>query len=86
MPPLAEATCDIGLIRFHGRNRETWEKKGATVSERFNYLYSEEELREWVPRIRELASKTRQLHVLFNNCHQDKAVLNARQVSFMIID
>jgi uncharacterized protein YecE (DUF72 family) len=84
MPPLAEATSDIGLIRFHGRNREMWEKKGATVSERFNYLYSEEELREWVPRIRELASKTRQLHVLFNNCHQDKAVVNARQVAFMI--
>lgn len=84
MPPLAEATSDIGLIRFHGRNRETWEKKGATVAERFNYLYSEEELREWVLRIKELASKTRQLHVLFNNCHQDKAVVNARQVAFMI--
>lgn len=61
-----------------------WEKKGASVAERFNYLYTEEELREWVPRIREIASKTSQLHVLFNNCHQDKAVVNARQVRFMI--
>lgn len=84
LPPIAVATSDIGAVRFHGRNKETWEKKGATVAERFNYLYREEELREWVPKINELASKTRQLHVLFNNCHQDKAVVNARQVSFMI--
>jgi uncharacterized protein YecE (DUF72 family) len=84
LPPLAEATSDIGLVRFHGRNQEMWEKKGASVAERFNYLYGEEELREWVPRIKELASKTRQLHVLFNNCYQDKAVANARQIAFMI--
>jgi uncharacterized protein YecE (DUF72 family) len=84
MPPLAEATSDIGLIRFHGRNREMWEKKGVTPAERFNYLYSEEELKEWVPKIKELASKTRQLHVLFNNCYADKAVTNARQVKLML--
>ncbi len=84
VPPVAEATSDIGLVRFHGRNREMWEKKGVSVAERFNYLYTEDELQEWVPGIRELASKTRQLHVLFNNCHQDKAVVNARQVRFMV--
>jgi uncharacterized protein YecE (DUF72 family) len=84
MPPLAEATSDIALIRFHGRNRETWEKKGLTTAERFNYLYTEDELREWVPRIRELASKTRQLHVLFNNCYSDKAVVNASQIKLML--
>lgn len=84
MPPLAEATSDIALIRFHGRNREMWEKKRVTTTERFNYLYGEEELKEWVPRIRELAAKTRQLHVLFNNCYADKAVTNARQVKLML--
>ena len=84
VPPLAEATSDIGLLRFHGRNRDTWEKPGIGPAERFNYLYSEEELGQWVPRIKELAGKTRQLHVLFNNCHQDKAVVNARQVGYML--
>lgn len=84
IPPIAEATSDIALVRFHGRNREMWEKKGISAAERFNYLYSREELGEWVPRIRDLASKTRQLHVLFNNCHQDKAVVNARQVCLML--
>jgi len=84
VPPLAEATSDIGLVRFHGRNRDTWEKPGIGPAERFNYLYGEEELDEWVPKIKELAGKTRQLHVLFNNCYQDKAVVNARQIGYML--
>jgi uncharacterized protein YecE (DUF72 family) len=84
MPPLAEATSDIGLIRFHGRNRETWERKGITATERFNYLYREEELKEWLPKVRELAAKTQQLHVLFNNCYADKAVVNAEQIRLML--
>ncbi len=83
LPPIAEATSDIGLVRFHGRNSQMWEKKGATVTERFNYLYSEEELLEWVPQIKELASRTRQLHVLFNNCYEDSAVSNASQMRRM---
>jgi len=84
MPALVEATSDIGLIRFHGRNREMWEKKEVTATQRFNYLYSEDELKEWVPRIRELATKTRQLHVLFNNCYADKATVNAGQTKLML--
>ena len=81
---MTEATSDISLVRFHGRNRETWEKQGITTAERFNYLYTEDELREWAPRIKDLAEKTRQCHVLFNNCHEDKAVNNARQISLML--
>lgn len=84
VPPIVEATSDITLVRFHGRNRQMWEKKGVTATERFNYLYSEEELQEWMPRIKELASKTRQLHVLFNNCYADKAVVNGRQIKLML--
>lgn len=84
VPPVAEATSDIGLVRFHGRNAETWEKKGLTPAERFNYLYREEELKPWADKISELASETGEMHVLFNNCHQDKAVVNARQISFML--
>ncbi len=84
VPPVAEATSDIGIIRFHGRNTETWEKKGLSVQERFNYLYSEEELQEWAPRIRQLASGTRQVHVLFNNNYGDQAVTNGRQMRLLL--
>jgi uncharacterized protein YecE (DUF72 family) len=84
VPPVAEITSDIGLIRFHGRNKDTWEKKGIGPAERFNYLYSEEELKPWAEKIAELAKQTREMHVLFNNCYQDKAVVNARQISLML--
>lgn len=80
VPPVVEATSDIGIIRFHGRNAQTWEKKGLTTAERFNYLYSEEELQEWASKVKDLVGKTRQLHVLFNNCYEDKAVTNARRM------
>lgn len=84
VPPITEATADISLVRFHGRNRDMWEKQGISTADRFNYLYSEPELSEWVPRIRQLASTTTQTHVLFNNCYADKSVVNARQISFML--
>ena len=84
VPPVVAATSDISLVRFHGRNKENWEKPGITAAQRFNYLYSEEELREWAPAMKSLASQTRQLHVLFNNCHGNKAVVNARQIRLML--
>ena len=61
-----------------------WEKESATAAQKFDYLYSEEELQEWVPRMKQLASDTRQLHVLFNNCYADKAVVNASQMKMMV--
>lgn len=78
VPPLAEATSDIAVVRFHGRNRAAWEKPGVTASERFNYYYSEAELEEWVPRIRALAEKSGWVHVLFNTNYGDQGVVNAR--------
>jgi uncharacterized protein YecE (DUF72 family) len=84
VPPVVEATADIGMVRFHGRNRENWEKKGIAVQERFRYLYSDEELGEWLPKLAELASQVRQLHVLFNNNYGDYAVRNARDIDRLI--
>ena len=84
VPPVAQATASLALVRFHGRNRETWEKKGISASERFNYLYSDKELKEWVPKIGYLKAKAEQVHILFNNCYQDKAAVNARQMSKLL--
>ena len=84
VPLVIEATSDIGLLRLHGRNKETWEKRGIGPAERFDYLYSEDELRQLVPGVREMAGKTRQLHILFNNCYEDKGVVNAQQMKLML--
>jgi uncharacterized protein YecE (DUF72 family) len=84
VPPLAESTADMGLVRFHGRNAEMWEKKGISTTDRFNYLYTQEELKPWASKISEMSKQTNEIHVLFNNCHQDKAVVNARQMCVML--
>ena len=57
VPPVAEATTELAYVRFHGRNQETWERRGAAASERFNYWYVDQELQEWVPKIRQLREK-----------------------------
>lgn len=84
VPPLAEVTAPIAILRFHGRNREDWERKGVRVDEKFKYLYSEEELREWVPKILGMADKAKEVHVIFKNKYQDFAVRNARQMKQML--
>jgi uncharacterized protein YecE (DUF72 family) len=80
VPPLAVVTSDIAVVRFHGRNTETWEKRGISAAGRFNYLYNDSELTEWVPRIESLRTTASQTHVLFNNCFEDRAVTNAKRM------
>ena len=73
------------MFRLHGHNHETWTKKGlASSAERFNYLYSSAELEALVPPIRELSGRVGELHVLFNNCHEDKAQRNAHQLTRLL--
>lgn len=81
IPQVWEVTHpDLALLRLHGRNRETWARKGlASAAERFNYLYSAAELKTLARPVQDLASRARQVHVLFNNCHGDKAQRNAAQ-------
>jgi uncharacterized protein YecE (DUF72 family) len=83
LPPVAEVTSpDLAVVRFHGRDREAWTKK--TVTERFRYKYSEDELKEWVPKVEHLAEGARNVHVLMNNCYSDHAVTNARQLADLL--
>jgi uncharacterized protein YecE (DUF72 family) len=85
MPPITEATSkEVAYVRFHGRNTEQWDKEHETATPRFAYLYTEEELSGWVPKIKELASKANEVHVLMNNCYRDYAVTNARQLAAML--
>ena len=85
LPPIAEATADdLSMVRFHGRNTETWNTKTETATPRFRYLYSKDELTEWVPRVEQLAEQTRETHVLMNNCYRDFAVRNARDLGSML--
>ena len=87
VPPLAEATSDaLAVVRFHGRNAATWDQPGVGTHVRFGYTYAEPELREWLPRIRHLATHTRQVHVLMNNCHRHAAVQNAKDLASLLAE
>ena len=74
-PAKAVATSEIGYVRFHGRNRENWWT--GTNESRYDYLYSDEEIEEWIERIRAIASRTRILLAVFNNHWRGQAVSNA---------
>jgi uncharacterized protein YecE (DUF72 family) len=84
VPPLAEATSDIAVVRFHGRNTGAWEAPSQKASDRFNYYYTEEELGERVPRIKGLSEKAQYVHVLFNTNYQDQGIVNARTIASML--
>jgi uncharacterized protein YecE (DUF72 family) len=88
IPQVWEVTCpELAIVRLHGRNREMWTRKGlATSAERFNYLYSAAELNALAEPVKEIASRARRVHVLFNNCHDDKAQRNATQFRQLVAD
>lgn len=85
-PPVAAATSSLAYVRLHGRNADTWTARTATAADRFNYLYSDDELAEWEPRVRELARAADEVHVLFNNNYRDVGIRNARQMTLLLSD
>jgi uncharacterized protein YecE (DUF72 family) len=84
LPNVSEFTANPGVVRFHGRNRQTWEDKNIAPNQKFNYLYGEEELGEWIPKIQVLAEKSPEVYVLFKNKHGDYAVQNAETMKRLL--
>jgi uncharacterized protein YecE (DUF72 family) len=82
LEPSASSTSPIGYVRLHGRRYDTWfnDNPATPAHERYNYLYSEEELDPWVARIRTVNQHTRNTFVVTNNHYQGKAVVNALQL------
>jgi uncharacterized protein YecE (DUF72 family) len=67
-------TAGLAYVRFHGRNAATWNVRGGSAAERFDHLYGEEELREWVEPLRELAGAAEEAYAMFNNNNQTDGV------------
>jgi len=82
LPPKVEATANLGYVRFHGRNTKTWWEGDS--SQRYNYLYTEQELKEWVPKIKQLTASTEETYVFFNNCHAGYAAKNAKTMQSIL--
>ena len=67
VPTVLALTSPTLYVRFHGRNASTWNKRGGSAAERFDYLYSDEELAEWAEAIRPLAEEAENAYAMFNN-------------------
>jgi uncharacterized protein YecE (DUF72 family) len=85
VPPVAATTSpELAVVRFHGRRAETWEKRDVPPSERFRYLYDEDELADWIPAVRDAAEKAKQTHVLMNNCFSNYGTTNALEIARLL--
>jgi uncharacterized protein YecE (DUF72 family) len=78
--PAALTTSQIGYVRLHGRNYQDWFREKAPRDDRYNYLYSLDELEPWITRIKEVAKKTRESYVITNNHFRGQAVVNALEI------
>jgi uncharacterized protein YecE (DUF72 family) len=78
--PAALTTSTVGYVRLHGRNYQNWFREKAPRDERYNYLYSLEQLEPWLVRIKEVAKQTRETYVITNNHFRGQAVVNAVEI------
>jgi uncharacterized protein YecE (DUF72 family) len=92
-PTLLALTSPTLYVRFHGRNAETWNVRGRSAAERFDYLYSEGELRELVEPLQELAGRAQNAYAVFNNNNRSpgagggwvaQAATNAKQLQQLL--
>jgi uncharacterized protein YecE (DUF72 family) len=85
MPPVFEVTSSkLAVVRFHGRNHETWDLKGAPPNLRFRHDYKDEELGEWVPRIKEMERSAKEVHAIMNNNYSNYSVKNAHRLEELL--
>ena len=81
VPPIAglyraapQVTSDTAYLRLHSRSAEKWY---AGEKERYDYGYSEEELRGMLEDWSALEGGVKAVNVFFNNCHHGQAAANA---------
>lgn len=78
LKPSDRVTAHFAYIRFHCRNKKNW--WAGDNRTRYDYLYNDQELLEWVPRVRSMAERVNTLFIFFNNHWKGQAVLNARRM------
>ncbi|MEA3247544.1 MAG: DUF72 domain-containing protein [Gemmatimonadota bacterium] len=80
VPPMSLVTSPVGYVRLHGRNREAWFDPKAGRDARYDYLYREDELEEWIDRVRDIARRSEKTYVFANNHYRGQAPANALQI------
>ena len=75
--PTALVTAPLGYVRLHGRNHDAWFDDSAHRDERYNYLYSEDELAPWLARIETIRGLAGDTYAVTNNHFRGQAIVNA---------
>ncbi len=82
--PSALATSSVGYVRLHGRNYKNWFTENQHTGERYDYLYTLEELDPWLDRVKAVEQTTQDTYVVTNNHYLGKAVVNAFEISSIL--
>jgi uncharacterized protein YecE (DUF72 family) len=83
--PSAVATNpQLAYVRLHGRNYQNWFRKDAGRDDRYDYLYTKDEVAEWTERIRKLGASGGKVLVVTNNHYRGQALANALQIKNML--
>lgn len=67
LPPDTVTTADFAFIRWHGHGSRPW----------YNYRYSDKELDNWVPKVKEVTARVKKTYGYFNNHFKGFAVENS---------
>jgi uncharacterized protein YecE (DUF72 family) len=77
VPAVAAVTHPVAYVRFHGRNAKTWNIRAEKSWQRFDWMYSEDELAEWAEELGRLSSEADEVYAMFNNNRDDFAPRSA---------
>jgi len=82
--PSDKVTARVGYVRLHGRNAADWFRKDAGRDDRYNYLYSREELEQWLTMVRRMRQRAKDIYVITNNHFEGQAMVNAFELKHAI--
>ncbi len=80
LPPVERVTGGRGYVRLHGQNRANWFKEDAETYQRYDYLYSADELQEWVLKLREIGQAAERTYCINNNHYRAQAAANSLEL------
>jgi uncharacterized protein YecE (DUF72 family) len=84
IPPSARTTSQTGYVRLHGRNYESWWTGSQYAGQRYDYLYSPEELGPWLDRIKAIDRAVKDTYVIANNTYGGKGIVNALELTALL--
>jgi uncharacterized protein YecE (DUF72 family) len=83
-PSAINTNPEFSYVRLHGRNYANWFKQNAGRDARYDYLYTKDELEDWVKRIKDLGKRSGKVFVITNNHYRGQALANALQIQNII--